>query len=528
MTAPISISRKFTGASVLVAAMLLSLLPSALNATSTNTGVKCARLGSKRTVSGKTQECKKSGKSQFWFVVSVPTSVTTATPTTTKCTKAGTTRSLKGVRQECRKKNGKLFWHSLVVLKTPTTNSPDSTAPQTTIASPSSTTEPWTAAVTTTIDSTRCQLPDQRSPSLINAPRSLGFPLNQTGSKAIGTVNLAIIAADFPDFAGTTSELTKVMRQKDAFDEWLAFQSNGRLKANWQFPQKWYRLSQNASAYGIVGFTPSTHTAIVNEIITKADADVNYANVDEIFVYMPDTLTDSEPGRDPFAGVLPQFGGTDISTSEGTVKHLKASGTVSKQKQYGDISPTLWALWAHDLLHTIGVEGHNPVESFTLESEDYLNHVVSAWNQWLLGWMTTTQIACLDKTAVNNIEVDLVPLQSSAAGHRVAIVPLTDTRAIVVESHRNTGYAADLGASGVLVYLMDTKNVPPYAERDQTARIGSRFLDPNTVTAGSRARVGKGRNSALMLVGEYAQFENVRVSYVRAGTLDKIRFSITG
>jgi hypothetical protein len=216
-----------------------------------------------------------------------------------------------------------------------------------------------------------------------------------------------------------------------------------------------------------------------------------------------------------------------VATPEGTVKHLKGSGTVSKQKQYG-LAPTLWALWAHDLLHTIGVEGHNPVESSTLESEDYLNQVVSGWNQYLLGWLGDSQIACIDRSTLNGNEIDIVPLQDSRSGFRVAIVPISETRAIVVESHRAVGYAKDLGASGVLVYLMDTKNVPPYSERQNTGLIGSRFIDPDKVINGSRARVGKGQKSALMLPGETATFEGIFVDYIKSGTLDKIRFRTNG
>ena len=393
--------------------------------------------------------------------------------------------------------------------------------------SKNSTVVQWSPAVTKVIAASNCMLPDRRDPSLINAPRSLGFPLNQTGSKAIGTINLVLVAADFPNFAGRAEEITKLEEQIRLFDEWLAFQSNGKLKATWQFPKKFVRMPRLAADYGIVGFTVGTHTALVSDVVAGADSDVNFASVDEMFVYMPDSLTDSEPGRNPFDGILSQFGGVDVSTPEGVIKHVKGSGTVSKQIQYG-LPPTLWALWAHDLLHTIGVEGHNPDKSASLESEDYLNFVISSWNQWLLGWMTNEQIACIDKSTANGMDVDLVPLQSNASGFRTAIMPISETRAIVVESHRNTGYGKNFGASGILAYLMDTKNVQPYADRDKTALIGSKFLDPNTVIKGSRARVGKGQNSSLMLAGEYAEFESVRIEFVKSGDLDKIRFTVSG
>jgi hypothetical protein len=385
----------------------------------------------------------------------------------------------------------------------------------------------WIPAVTRTINEAACRLPDQRDPSLINTPRSLGFPLNQTGSKASGVVNLGLIAADFPNFQGKATELSKLSAQITEFNNWLNFQSGGRLVANWQFPSQWLRLPKNAADYGVVGFNPLSHNAINNDIITASDPHISYANMDELFVYFPDSLTDSEPNINPFDGVLSQIGGTNVTTSEGVLKHLKGSGTVSKQKQYG-LAPTLWALWAHDLLHTIGVEGHNPVESFTLESEDFLNQVVSAWNQYLLGWLSDSQVACIELSTLNGNEVDIVPLQESKSGYRIAIVPLSQTRAIVVESHRAVGYAKDLGASGVLVYLMDTKNVPQYSERQNTGLIGSRFIDPDKVVSGSRARVGKGQKSAIMLPGETASFQGIFIDYVKSGTLDKIRFRTNG
>ncbi len=443
------------------------------------------------------------------------------------CTKVGAKRKVGRNFETCRRIGKRKVWviTSSRPLRPPMTTDPTSTT--TTVPATTTTTlAPWIPAKTTTIDSESCKLPDRRDPSLVNTPRSLGFPLNQTGTKAIGTINLVLVAADFPNFAGNANEITKLENEIRSFDEWLAFQSNGRLRATWQFPKKFFRVPGTAASYGIVGFDSSTHRQLIGDIVNASDPDVNYSNIDEMFIYMPDSLTDSEPGKNPFDGVLSQIGVVNFSTAEGSIPHIKGSGTVSKQEQYG-LKPTLWALWAHDLLHTIGVEGHNPVESFTLESEDYVNHVVSGWNQWLLGWMTADQIACISRSSANGMEVDLVPLQLSTSGNRVAIMPITETRAIVVESHRNVGYAKDLGASGILAYLMDTKNVPPYAERENTSLIGSKFLQPNKILSGARSSVGKGRRSALMLEGEYAEFENIRVDFVRTGSLDKIKFTVT-
>lgn len=418
------------------------------------------------------------------------------------CKKIGQVRTLGKARQTCSLVNKRKVWVPVRTSK-------------------------WTPATTTTTNLDTCKLLDQRDASLRNSPRSLGFPLIDTGTPTTGVINLVLLATDFPGYRGTAAELSKLKTEISLFNKWLAFQSGGRLSANWQFPNSWIQLAKNPKDFGVIGFEPRTHQTMVNEIINLSDPQVNYSNVTEVFVYFPDSLTKSEPNRDPFQGVLPQVGGRDIVTQEGVVKHLKGSGTVSQMMQYQNVRPTLWAIWAHDLLHTLGIEGHNPVESATLETEDFVNNVMSAWNQFLIGWTSDSQVACLDPSTLNGNEVDLAPLQTKLDGYRLAIIPINDHRAIVIESHRNVGYAAKLGASGIIAYLMDTKNVPTYERREETSLIGSRFLDPTTVQNGSRGRVGNGRKSSIMLPGEKVVFNEITITFTQSGLKDKIRFSLT-
>ena len=440
----------------------------------------------------------------MFLTVSLTSQVAGATPelfNKLPCKKIGQIRTVGKAQQTCSLVNKKKVWVPVRATK-------------------------WTPATTMTTNLDTCKLLDQRDASLRNSPRSLGFPLIDTGTPTAGVINLVLIAADFPGYRGTAAELSKLKTEISLFNKWLAFQSGGRLSANWQFPNSWIQLAKNPRDYGVVGFDPKSHRSLVNEIIGLSDSQINFSNVPEIFVYFPDSLTKSEPNRDPFQGVLPQIGGTDIQTQEGVVKHLKGSGTVSQMIQYRNVRPTLWAIWAHDLLHILGIEGHNPVESATLETEDFVNNVMSSWNQFLIGWTSDSQVACLDLNTLNGNEVDLAPLQTNLDGYRSAIIPINDHRAIVIESHRNIGYASKLGASGVIVYLMDTKNVPTYERREETSLIGSRFLDPTTVQNGSRGRVGNGRKSSIMLPGEKVVFNEITITFTQSGQKDKIRFSL--
>ena len=64
-----------------------------------------------------------------------------------------------------------------------------------------------------------------------------------------------------------------------------------------------------------------------------------------------------------------------------------------------------------------------------------------AWSRWQLGWLRDTQIACITSFPAS---VQLTPLEMPG-GIKAAVVPLTETIALVVESRR-----------GALVYKVDT------------------------------------------------------------------------
>jgi hypothetical protein len=362
----------------------------------------------------------------------------------------------------------------------------------------------------------------------------IGFPRELSGvvTPSVGELRLAAVSVDFPDFAGTDEELTIAPALSKEIDEWLHFESGGRLSATWQIHNQWITMSKPAADYRVQGFGVEPYQELSTEIVDRALEVMVLENVDELFVYFPDSITGSEVGKEvnPFEGILAQIGIPirELSEYDGArIRNMKGSGTVSRWNE-----PTLWAIWAHALLHAMGLQVHGPEPTSLIDSASNGLFTVSAWTRWLLGWLDEDAVACVTEEDLP-AEVDLVPLQldSSHEGVRLAMIPLDETTAIAVESHRSVGYGAALGEAGtygLLAYLIDTKNQAEYDPFTNDETAGTRFIYPDSVISGERENYGRAafkenELQPLLMVGETVRFGDHLVEFVSSTGVDTIR-----
>jgi M6 family metalloprotease-like protein len=116
------------------------------------------------------------------------------------------------------------------------------------------------------------------------------------------------------------------------------------------------------------------------------------------------------------------------------------------------------------------------------------------WDRWRLGWISDASVVCVKPTAENRIT--LSPLQTGK-GTLLAVVPLSSTRALVMESRHPIGLDSKLASPGVLVYIVDTVT-------DTTEGPMRVQLAPNATLA-----------DALLGVGEYLEASGWVVSVTR-------------
>jgi hypothetical protein len=90
-------------------------------------------------------------------------------------------------------------------------------------------------------------------------------------------------------------------------------------------------------------------------------------------------------------------------------------------------------------------------------SQDGQSLELSGWQRVLARWMPDERVYCKDSKSITKVELDLVPLSNKDPGIKLAMFPLSETKALLVESRRVTKFSCTTPTprNGVLVYVLD-------------------------------------------------------------------------
>ena len=125
-----------------------------------------------------------------------------------------------------------------------------------------------------------------------------------------------------------------------------------------------------------------------------------------------------------------------------------------------------------------------------------------AYERWLLGWLDNSQIYCHSS---GTVVVELEQL-ASEGGLKSLLVPFSDTKSIVVESRRRTGFDSSMPKEGVLVYVVD----------NSADRVGGPInVKPNTNS-------GSMKQYAPMVTGETYTYQNVTIEVIESKSTSDI------
>jgi M6 family metalloprotease-like protein len=393
-------------------------------------------------------------RAKFWFAVLVTaavcagaalagsTSVVSAATKGGKCSKVGQTQKTKGVIYICKKTGTKLVWaKSTSASGAATTIAPKSTATTTTAAPNKS-------------DVSACKLPvaDGRGDVSIG-----GWPRITERSKTTGKVVATVIMVDFSDAPATMTPqaaFAKISGATATFNE----VSYGQLNYEFNPQYKWYRMSKQSTQYAPLTQSFVTHRAYIAEAAALADSEVDFSSTDSIVIL-------SNPDAKGLGMAGPAFAairGNGI-TLDG--KYISNGTTSAYDLNY-------WkSIWLnHEITHTMGLadvyaatrensannyDGHRYVGEFSymgFSSFEGNAPGLFAFERWNLGWIDDTQIICSSEKQISQL---ITPVQS-AGGIKAVIVPLTRTKALVVESRRAIGLDSKIAKTGALVYIVDS------------------------------------------------------------------------
>ena len=294
-----------------------------------------------------------------------------------------------------------------------------------------------------------CKLPPR---SFTNV--GLGLPNPAFKMPSVGNVKTIVLFADFSDVPATQQPEELLGLISPGAEAFYSEMSYGKLNWTLEPYPVWLRLSEPSSHYGEGIRSYEGHLEFIQEAVTLADANVDFSSADSVVVLIP-----------PQATAIPYGPALGAASGAGYVADGKtfANGVTS-----GADLPAWGAYWLnHETGHMMGLpdlyayqydvnnypDQHRFVGDFSLmgyidgSAPGYL-----AFERWQLKWLEDSQIVCQttpDQTTT------ITPIETEG-GVKAVIIPLSENKAVVVESRRPLGVDAGLVKSGVLVYMADT------------------------------------------------------------------------
>ena len=156
--------------------------------------------------------------------------------------------------------------------------------------------------------------------------------------------------------------------------------------------------------------------------------------------------------------------GGGLRSPNGEVTDIIFMGNSTYINQHLD---NVWSIIAHDFLHLQGLNEHAPGPKFathiggqvTPARERGFSALIPAWETFLLGWFSDSQVHCIDSSELAGPEkIILTPLEVLGGERKTIVIATTEYKALVVESRRPVGYSETWPDefSGLLVYEVDT------------------------------------------------------------------------
>jgi M6 family metalloprotease-like protein len=302
-----------------------------------------------------------------------------------------------------------------------------------------------------------------------------GFPMAANRAIMDDEVVVQIVPVDFKGYRSSGSPEADFSDAIKAISDFWSRMSDGRTEIEFRVPDNYFSLAGEVEDYGLEGkfpnFDPEGYGNYVSKAVEASDAFIDFSDADVVIV----THTPEVP-KNRVAAFIAEAGmpGSSLvaKTNEKTVYNTMIQG---------NDWPRNIQNWIHEFGHMLGLTDSGAVGNMGFDVMLwYGNPELTVWNRYVLGVQKESQIHC--KTDDSSSTHLLAPV--AWPGERVEglVIPLSDSKAIVVESRRRTGYDTLLGkeSEGALVYEVDT------------SKSGNFDDGPFTVIAPERVELKKG------------------------------------
>jgi M6 family metalloprotease-like protein len=443
------------------------------------------------------------------------------------CPKIGKTSASSGKTFTCVKVGKNKVWNKgSVFSKKANQQKPNKPAPSSTTNDVQTIVYSQPSQPSSNIDSCKVQ-EKSTTRGLYDNSLPTGFPTSKYSfATKTGTVKWALVPIDFSDIPGESNFRSRVDGQMKLLSEWFDTVSEGKFKVEWVVADKWTTLPGKSTDYTIPFSDGPDRSPAIADFWTKAiretDKNFDYSNVQTVNFILPlkQTVVAETLQGFPWEQAVKNY-----VTQEGKISSFSIAGVFMNQlnRQY-------WSYWAHEFGHAMGIPHvgssriANPYLSLDLMgAQDGYTRELSGWLRFLAGWLDEEKIYCQELSKLASTELTLVPLSGTSPGLKMAVVPVSESKALIIESRRETKFSCTMPTkkNGVLMYLYDA-----------TLGHGENFLIPltpsgRTEEASSDCAVNQ-YPDPLLHKGEKLTAEGITVEVLESANYDRIRIQKAG
>jgi len=254
-------------------------------------------------------------------------------------------------------------------------------------------------------------------------------------------------------------------RYTDVLSTWAKYSSDGESAIEIRYPDSYIEFSNKVSSYNIDHenrHDSPEHMKFVKDLVQNVDSKINFSGVNLIIVVVPP----GTPLKNFQQGSL-----KDFVTQEGSIRHGSTmypfTLTGLETVKFSSFLSPFW--WIHELYHSaFGLDDHYGDTKQDVNTEYGLGHWtlmtphggdLSAWEKWILGFVTDSQVHCVNPNQTTTRWI--VPSSVKSKEKKLVVIPISQTKGIVLESIRAAGlyYKISKQSEGVLPYVVDLEIV---------------------------------------------------------------------
>ncbi len=295
--------------------------------------------------------------------------------------------------------------------------------------------------------------------------------------------------------------------------EWIDYSSDFGSDTKFRIPDQYIKFDKNIADYNLyhpVSWETPGHVRFNKDVIETVDPAIDFKGANIGIIVSP-------PGTD--AKIMQQAALGSFQTSEGLVPVGFSQFADIPSNPYGStyrgLTHPFW--WIHEAYHAgFGFDDRYGDMKLNINTEYGMGWWtmmtpwggdLSIWEKWVLGFVKDSQMQCRSGNSVTTHWI--APSSVKTKESKAVVIPLSQTKAIVVESIRSAGlyYKHPEEIVGALVYDIDLERI----DHGMSMKLGL----PKNRTATSAQFFLSG---ATLKKGDHTIIDGYKISVVESGT----------